>query len=209
MLNRKSNLLLSLTVSLFCFSYGNAYSKSVEPTDVDKLFKKIDLTKLTGTNHAHNLMAQLSDPAASTDNINDMNDFIALSVNTNNQTIIVEFDKNQNISKKITMPMPWVGVANFHKKEIPDTSLQEGLQAVRSCMSEKGTTLSEQITRVAIYKTLNTQQIVYDYVFKNENLPDGFCQEMLYTPDTRDCEAGMQVTCHYTVTEPKMLINKH
>lgn len=192
MLNGKSTfvpalLVLSLSLSAPAFSKTNI--------DVDGFLKSANLTKIIGSDIALNLEAQLSDPNAATTQISDLGDFIVLT-DIGNEATAVEFDQFQNVLQSKNYKAPWLGVATYQQKDIPQVSLQNGLQLVQECMADKGDPTPNEITRLVIYKTLNTTEMVYDYVFKDPNYDAGVCREVLYTPSTEDCERGMLVHCH-------------
>jgi hypothetical protein len=176
-----------------------AYSNQNDP---DQLFRTVDLMKLLGTDTPVNLQAQMKNPDAKTHNINDLDSFIAIGVIVPTyHTMIVEFDQDQNIMHSSYVDSPWVGVAYYHQSEIPALSLQQGLTAVQACMAKSGTTTPDDITRVVIYKTLNTSEIIYDYVFKDDSLPKKSCQEFLYSPSTDRCQKGMVTNCHFDIAK--------
>lgn len=126
-----------------------------------------------------------------------------------NETVVTEFDSSQQKLKQMIYGMPWIGVADFTQADLPHVSLQDGLQMAKACLPTVGDAVSDQVARVAIYKTLNTRQFVYDYAFKYANADSNYCQEILYTPVTQQCELGRVVLCHYNVTEPRVVYSKN
>lgn len=160
--------------------------------NVDQFLRTVDLTKLVGDEYVLNLEAQMKRQGGSTNNIDQLNQFIALVTDYNvGNTKITEFDSSQNITKQVTKEGPWIGVARFKQSEIPANPLQEGIQVCKDYAS------TNKIARVTIYKTQNTSQIIYDYAFKLPGAPSHYCQEVLYTPATRSCELGMVVKCEH------------
>lgn len=192
----KSLVVSSLAVSLF-LSFP-AYSKL--GINVDELLRTANLVDLLGNNEVLNLGAQTIDPNASSSSVDDLNDYIILGYPTASSEFIhaVEFDNNQKIINNADLGIPWLGVKLYKQSEIPNLSLQDGLQLAQLCMAAKTPPdpTPSTISRVFIYKTLNTLQVVYDYVFKDPNLMPGICREVLYTPATNTCERGYSVNCH-------------
>ena len=207
----KSVMFSLVTLSIMAVSTSSLADDMVDQqrVNVDHLFKHAHLKRLIETSKARNLEAQTKDPDASTSNISDLTDFIAIGViDPEGYTLITEFNKHQRIMEQAAYSESWLGVDNFLQKEIPNVTLQEGLDAVKTCMADKGDPLPEKISRVIIYKTINTSQIIYDYLFRDPNLYPGVCQEILYTPATGACEIGMKVYCHYDVKNPMPKYNK-
>jgi hypothetical protein len=195
MLFLKKHLLFALSFLVFYQFPITVYSQS---NTVDSVLKQADLPKLIGTNQAVNLAAQPMDPKGSSKDVNSFNDFIAIGVvsTPTMHTNMTNFNQQQIILKKVTRNEPWIGVAQYLQKDIPNLSLQDGLVAVQACMKKKGKPApSQDVAHVTIYKTLNTAQFVYDYAFKMPGKTTS-CQEILYTPVTQDCEMGMQTDCH-------------
>lgn len=188
--------IVTVLLFLLCTSYAFARNQTI---DVDNFLRTVDLKKIIYTDKAVNLHAQLSDPNASTTNVDDLNDFLAIGSKSTGiiDTLITEFDIQSNILAKKTYRLPWIGVGKFMQSEIPALKLQDGLSLVKSCIAIKMLRPApEKIHRIVLYRTLQTHQIIYDYLFVMKTLPDGICQEILYTPDTGNCEMGMQTTCH-------------
>ena len=195
----KLKILTALSLLVFSSYFVPAHSAN-KKFSIDELFKSADLMKLINTKQAVNLQAQLSDPKASTAYVSDLNEFVARGVLFDQydvgSTFVTQFDMDQTILHKIQYPVPWIGVQEFTQSELPTVSLQEGLELVKSCMAGKKEFISDQITRVTIYKTIQSGQMIYDYVFKDSMLRPDLCQEVLYVPKTGDCEKGMIIKCH-------------
>lgn len=173
--------------------------------EVDKLFQQADLKKLIGSNKVLNLMAQTSNPEASTNMIDTLDDFVAIGNTPLNQTVIAEFDKTQKILQQRTVDSPWVGVRAYSQKELRHLSLQKGLASLKACMRKQGVILPDNISRVTVYKALVNGNIIYDYTFKFHS---NSCQEMLYVPTTDECQPGMKVNCHYDIADYFMPISQ-
>lgn len=191
-------LLLSLITT-------SAYSQYREKINIDRFLKNVDLIKFIGKNHPANLGAQMRDPNASTRNVDELENFLAIGVlYPENNTVMTEFGIDQQIINTKTFDSPLLGVMEFSQKEIPMISLQQGLESLRTCMANQGVGVPEKITRLFIYKTVNTSDIVYDYVFK---YGPHACQEVLYTPakgmHPEQCQMGMAVNCHFEMTGRK------
>lgn len=178
--------------SLTCISYA-------ANLDVDHYLRTVDLTKLVNQNTVRNLSAQLIDPLATTDKVDDMTDFFAIAVNDASDTTLTEFDTLQTILKQSIVHQPWVGVGDYAQSDIPRTTLQEGLDLVKTCMAAKGHALSGQIHRVTVYKIVQNQQMIYDYIFQDASLPPNQCQEILFAPSIGDCQIGLKVNCHQKI----------
>ena len=113
-----------------------------------------------------------------------------------------------HITKKIELEGPFLGVDAYLQNEIPALSLQEGLEALQSCMAKKRIHLPDEISRIVIYKTLksslhpvqpDSSRIVYDYVFKE---PFGhLCQEFVYSPASASCYEGLRVNCQINILD--------
>lgn len=187
----------------------SAHCANIEQTDVDALLKNADLINLITQNQAINLIAQLKDPDATAHTVEDFDDFIAVGgLQLSDQSIYTEFDKDQNILQKQIQDNPApLGVQEFIQKDIPSFTFEDGLKHVKTCMADQGQAIPDEITRIIVYKTINTNQVVYDYAFKKSN---GRCQEVLYTPpqpgvEHEQCEYGMDVDCHFDFSNKKIL----
>jgi len=169
--------------------------------NIDAVLRKLDLMKLIEKEQAFTIQAQMSDPRSSTKNVNDLTEFVAISVKDNDDSVWTRFDRNQNILKQMHL-LPMMGHDQFTIQEIPSIPLQEGLDLVRTCMAEKGETLPENIVSVSIYKALHaTSHMVYYYLFRSPTyLHDGMCLGYIYVPASEkgvpgDCQRGMREPC--------------
>jgi hypothetical protein len=52
--------------------------------------------------------------------------------------------------------------------------------------------------RIVVYKTINTHQLVYDYVVQQRSSVT--CREYLYTPSTGGFQLGMLTGCYARLT---------
>lgn len=204
-------MILNAFFSIICLSIASPlFAADTEHYTLDSFFQKIDLYKLTKQYKVQNLMAQMEDLTASTDNVDDFKDFIAITSwkKLGGGTSFTEFNLKQ---KKVRPPRhedeSWMGSDFFSQKEINKKKLnkiglQDGFNKVRVCMARKGILLSKQMTRVVIYKSVRSQEIIYDYVFIDPNLMTGVCQEAIYSPVTGECDLGMRVDCHVDFFNP-------
>lgn len=193
--------LLALTIIASSTAYS--YGQGQHPTP-DDVLKNADLVNIIGSAEVLNLRAQMSNPTASTRSVNDLDNFVAMTVPDSEpaRTEFVEFDKNQKILQKATFGSPWMGVAHFTQSEIPPMSLQDGMDMMRSCLLKKKRPIKtpDEITSVVLYKTLNTNNVVYDFIFKNPATSQ--CHEYLYVPANKDCFTGHPVACHLDISDP-------
>ncbi len=163
---------------------------------IDDIFKKADINKLMGPGDLLSIQAQLSDPQATTTDVNQLNEFMIIGAN-NNRTIMSVFDNKQTILKKGIYKWPWIGIAVLTQGEIPsNVTMQDGFNLLKTCMARKNEPIPEQITRASVYKSIEGSQIIYDYTLK---YPSGGCQEALYNPRMGTCQSGMSVACHYEI----------
>lgn len=167
------------------------------PKNIDDFLKHISLPYMVHNSKALLIGAQFKDPNASSTRVADFDDFIATSSILFNRTMKTEFDKNKHVVTRKVYNVPWIGVDLYQQKDIPDMTLQEGLNRLPACAAAKKIRLpSDQITQVFIYKSILSQDIVYNYEFKDPNLPSNLCKQILYIPAAKDCEEGMVDFCH-------------
>lgn len=177
--------------------------------NVDALLRNANLIKLIDNKKAKNFHAQMKNTKKSTQFINELDEFIAVGFKLQpfEKTTIVEFNKNYKELKRAIYFAPWFGVDEFNPKEIPATTLQQGWQNAQSCMKRQGDPIPREIKRVLIYKTLNSSNIIYDYVFEDPESMSGICKEVLYTPIQKNvskehCERGVVTPCHFDIKNP-------
>lgn len=194
------------------FTFANAHCETTAPEsfNLDQFLKGLDIKKMIGRNDLLNLGAQFNKSSMSTTNVHDFNNFIVISVDRkHSSSYLIEFDRNQKTLKERNFPEPWMGTFPFSNKDLPSTTLQEGLNNVKICMSQQGTPIpSRELAGIHIYKTQQTEEIVYDYVFTDPDLPENKCREFLYvTPNSHDpkekCQGGFIVDCHFDVKHPQ------
>jgi hypothetical protein len=103
--------------SLFLLCTSSAFSSN-ETIDVDNFLRTVDLTKIIYTDRPVNLDAQMSNPNASTMNVDEMSDFLALGTKSKGtiKTWIAEFDSQSNVlsRKEYLSPLVWCG--SFYSK---------------------------------------------------------------------------------------------
>lgn len=202
-----------LLVSLFLMlNFSVAYCEPTDPEgfNLDQFLKNIDIKQLIGQNDLLNIGVQFNRGSMSTTNVHDFNNFIIISVDQKqSSSYLLEFDRNQKNQKSKKFPDPWMGTFPFSNKELPSTSLQEGLNNVKMCMIQQGTPIpSRELAGIHIYKTQQTQEIVYNYVFTDPELPKNKCREFLYiAPNPQDpnekCQSGFIVDCHFDIKNPQ------
>lgn len=200
--NRGNTMKIRALVAMLCLlSAGTVYS-ATDTVDVDQFMRTVNLTPLIHTDTVVNLHAQMKDPDAFTTDINDLTDFVALTTRSTGkvETLSVEFDNQANKLEQKGSLSTWIGVLYYKQNEIPALTLQDGFTLTKSCIAKKtGRPAPLKLHRVTIYKTIQYHQMVYDYVVEDPLLSKGVCQEILYTPDTADCELGMHTNCHLSI----------
>lgn len=165
-------------------SWGFALSSE----SVTLFLRSVDYKSLGGTQDVVLLIGQSSRKAYLTD-VNDCDEFFLINGNGN---LNVEF--NQKGEKVKECPIPgWIGVGNYIAKDEIHWDLQQGFLEV-----QKHFGLHEaKLGNIGIYKTLNTQEIIYDYTI---DVPGAsFCQEYLYAPASGTFQVGMQTTCFWNM----------
>jgi hypothetical protein len=204
----KFKLILPLILTMISTSYASN-SEIDNKIDVDKLFRNVNLIKLIDTEKARNLHAQMQNPKKSTRFINELDEYIVVGFKLlpTEKTTIVKFNKKYEDVKHAIYYESWWGVDEFNPKEIPTTTLQQGWDNAQACMAQQGDPIPKEMKRVVIYKTLNTANMVYDYVFEDPNSMSGVCREVLYTPVQKNvpkeqCERGILAPCHFDMKNP-------
>lgn len=182
-----------ISPSAFCYGKGT-------DVPVDQILRSANLTTLIGQDYVVNLIAQTKDGSISTRLVNNLDDFVVLGVPANDdRTEIAEFDQNQKIIRKESFGAPWMGVDNYTQKEIPETSLQAGLDALKTCIAKKNVPIPDEITSVIVYKDLQSNSFIYDYIFKNPTT--NLCHEYAYVPANNTCFVGNPHDCHFMYPE--------
>jgi hypothetical protein len=95
---------------------------------------------------------------------------------------------NSQLQNKGQVPVPgWIGVAQFSNHEI-FYDLQTGFERVKANYNLP----NARVGHVTVYKTIQTQQLVYDYAVQ---ISPTLCQEYLFTPATGGFQRGFRVGC--------------
>jgi hypothetical protein len=204
-----SSLLFSVTFPAFSLD-SNLDLLDNNPTSLYNFFRfKVDFNQIITVSDIKTLIAQMSQPDQLAHHVNEFDQFVAIgSINDGNSTIISQFNKDQFITEKKTYDHPWVGVANFDRKELPLIGFQQGWKNAQACMNKKGYVLSDKLAGFAIYKTIGNNNIIYDYIVPVNG--QKACQEVLYRYSLREgnwCDFGMMRSCHYTIQNGKILHN--
>jgi hypothetical protein len=88
----------------------------------------------------------------------------------------------------------WIGVKPYSNHEIW-YDLQWGFELVKTHFNMP----NAKAAHVVVYKTLNTDQLVYDYAIPVPGTP--VCQEYLFTPVTFGFQAGLRTRCYWTLDQ--------
>jgi len=118
-------------------------------------------------------------------NVNAYNDFYLIN---GLGKLKVRFSGNLQNLGQVHIP-GWIGVLQYHNSEII-SDIQFGFQQVKTHFNMP----NARAARVVVYKTINTHQIVYDYVVQTTSSLR--CQEYLYTPITGGYQRGMITGCY-------------
>ena len=141
-----------------------------------------------------NLEAQSANKTAQTD-VNAFDDFFLIN---GPGTLVVNFDKALKNKGQVTIK-GWLGAAQFSNQNI-SADLQDGFTQVAAHFQ----IANAKTGRLVVYKTLNTQQIVYDYAVQAS--PHALrCQEYLFTPATKGFARGVMTSCFWTLQSFKNL----
>lgn len=159
--------------------------------NLTEFFRDSDLEPLAHTKEVLLLVAQSADGAPGED-VNNFDDFFLIN---GVGRLVVEF--NRELEKKGQTEIPgWIGVADYLQTEIPaDKDIQAGFLLTR----EHFDLGDAPAGHVSVYKTINTQEIVYDYAVV-QYAQEPRCQEYLYTPQTGDFQEGLQVSCRFSLS---------
>ncbi|MFI5020580.1 MAG: hypothetical protein ACHQRJ_02860 [Alphaproteobacteria bacterium] len=174
-------LLLGAVASMLAIAPASAQS-------LTQFFQSANLDPLAQSPKILNLEAQSSSKTAQAD-VNAFDDFFLIN---GPGKLVVNFDKQ--LQKKGEVPIRgWIGVALFSNHDIM-ADLQAGFEAVKAQYKMPNAVAAH----VVVYKTINTQQLVYDYaVQKTPDAPT--CQEYLFTPATKRPQLGMATGCFWTL----------
>ncbi|MCP4129374.1 MAG: hypothetical protein GY754_00015 [bacterium] len=175
----KKTAFICLTVA--CLIIDTSCTRKKE--SLTKFFHDSDFSQISKTKTNRLLVAQKVSKTGS-DDVNNFNDFFLIN---GMGELLVNFDHALKVKGEVKMP-GWLGPANLDNKNIKD-DIQDGWQAVKKAFS-----ISGPVTNVGVYKTLNTNQIVYCYtVLPSKN---DMCMQYLYTPATKKSEVGMWARCY-------------
>jgi len=150
-------------------------------------YQRADLAPLAQTPTVLNLVAQSSTRTPQAD-VNAYDNFFLIN---GVGRLVVNFDKNLQNKGQVRIP-GWIGVARYSNNEIL-ADIQWGFIFVKA----KYHMPNALAARVVVYKTLNTQQLVYDYVVQR-GAPTS-CQEYLFTPATGAVQLGMRTSCYFSL----------
>lgn len=176
----KKIVTISLAVSLLALGAGSAKSETLTT-----FFRTSDLTKIAHTGQVRDLAAQNLSKTGSQD-VNSFDDFYL--INGAGQ-LVVNFDHSLNVKGQVKIPM-WLGPGQMSNKEI-SADIQAGWLIVKKAFG-----LSGPVANVAVYRTLNTSQIVYCYTALPADA-NNMCMQYLYTPATKKTELGMKAGCYW------------
>jgi hypothetical protein len=95
----------------------------------------------------------------------------------------------QNLGQK---PLPgWVGQSPYSNHQI-FADIQTGFNLVKAKFGMP----NARAGNVTVYKTTNTNQIVYSYAV---SLTPTVCQQYLYTPATGNMQIGLRASCYWSL----------
>ena len=176
----------ALLYGLFAATIVTAPAQAQSLTD---FFRSANLDPLAKGSTVLNLEAQSSSKTPQSD-VNVFDDYFLIAGDCQRPPAsVVNFDRQLQNKGEKTIGC-WIGVAQYSNHAI-SADLQDGFQKVIANYKMP----NAKAAHVAIYKTLNTGQLVYDYA-----IPRGArCQEYLYVPATGDFQLGMSTSCYWTV----------
>ncbi|MGH6871539.1 MAG: hypothetical protein ACREHE_08535 [Rhizomicrobium sp.] len=147
-----------------------------------QFFSTSNLQPLAGTPTVLNLAAQMDHRTLQQD-VNNFDDFMLIN-GTGKKRVFF----NRHLMNQGTMVLgSWIGVAQFDNHTIT-ADLEDGWKAVKAKYS------LGSVAHVIVYKTLNTNELVYDYASPIGS-SEMNCQEYLYTPSTKGFQLGMKTGC--------------
>lgn len=174
------------------FLYGVvAVTLAAAPASAQSLtdfFKTANLDPLAQSPVVLNLEAQSTSKTAQSD-LNAFDDFFLIN---GPGKLVVNFDKSLQSKGQVTTP-GWIGVARYSNHDIT-ADLQNGLQQVLTHYKMP----NAKAANVVIYKTINTEQLVYDYSIQPVPTAQR-CQEYLFTPVNHGFQRGMMSNCFWTL----------
>ena len=174
-------LMLGAAAATLAFTPAKAQS-------LTDFFKNANLDSLAQSPRVLNLTGQSASGTAQAD-VNAYDDFFLIN---GPGKLMVNFDKQLQNKGQVALP-GWIGVAQYSNHDI-SADLQDGFEKVK----QRYRMPSAKAGHVTVYKTINTQQLVYDYAVQ-QKAGSSTCQEYLYTPQTGGFEVGMRVNCSVTL----------
>ncbi len=104
----------------------------------------------------------------------------------------LEVNFNYALQNKGQRHLPgWVGQSPYSNHEI-FVDLQIGFMLVKARFGIP----NARAGNVTVYKTTNTNQLVYSYAV---SLTPTVCQQYLYTPSTGDMQLGLKASCYWSL----------
>ena len=122
-------------------------------------------------------------------NVNAFDDYFLIN---GTGRLVVNFNGALQI-KGLVPISTWIGVAPYSNHEIW-FDIQAGFDIVKQHYNMPNAAAGH----VVVYKTVNTQQLVYDYAVA---LQTGRCQEYLFTPATFGFQMGLMTRCHWSLSD--------
>jgi hypothetical protein len=107
--------------------------------------------------------------------------------------LVVQFNNALQNLGQVKIP-GWIGVKSYSNHEIW-FDLQYGFEQVKAHWNMP----NAKAAHVVVYKTINTDQLVYDYAIPVSGL--SVCQEFLFTPFTFGFQVGLRTTCYWTLAQ--------
>lgn len=151
-------------------------------------FKSANLDALAQGPQVVNLEAQSANKTAQTD-VNTFDDFFLIN---GSGRLVVNFDKALQNKGQVTIK-GWIGATQFSNHDIA-VDLQDGFTQVAAHFH----IANARGGRLVVYKTLNTQQLVYDYAVQGSSTARR-CQEYLFTPAAKGFVRGVMTSCFWTL----------
>jgi hypothetical protein len=174
-------LLFGLAASIWATAPASAQS-------LTDFFKNANLDPLAQSPMVLNLEAQSASKTAQAD-VNAFDDFFLIN---GPGKLVVNFSKTLQNKGQVSIP-GWIGVAQYSNHDI-SADLQEGFQKVKANFHMP----NAKAGHVTVYKTINTQQFVYDYAVQ-PTPKSTQCQEYLFTPATGGFQRGLMTSCIWTL----------
>lgn len=175
----------TLLYGVFAATLAAAPASAQSLTD---FFKNSNLDPLAQSPRILDLEGQSTTKKAQGD-VNAFDDFFLIN---GPGKLVVNFDKSLQNKGQVTIP-GWIGVAQYSNHDI-SADLQDGFKQVAAHFK----LANAQAAHVVVYKTLNTQQLVYDYAVQPTPTAQR-CQEYLFTPASGGFQRGLMTSCFWTL----------